>query len=80
MDDMGWVWRGAGRRPLATLAGIGIGSRSPTIDPLLVELAQVVFYTRELSGAREVGTVDTFDAQVEAEGVSLSPNEGVSNK
>lgn len=80
MDDMGWVWRGAGRGPLATLAGISIGNRSPAVDPLLVELAEVMFYTRELSGAREVGTVDTFDAQVEAEGVSLSPNEGVSNK
>ena len=75
MDDMGRVWRGAGPRPFAAL--VGISNNSPAVDPLLVELAEVTLYARELRGAWEVGTVDTFDAQIEAEGIGLSPNERV---
>jgi hypothetical protein len=77
MDDMSRVWRRTGSHPLAAVAGIGIGNNSAAIDPLLVKLAEVMFHARELRGAWEVGTVNTFDAYIEADRIGLSPNKGV---
>lgn len=76
MDDMGRVRRRTRSRPFAAL-GISIGNNPPAVDPLLVELAEVMFYARELRGAWEVGTVDAFDAYIEAEGIGLPPNKRV---